>query len=63
MRALSRHVIRAAVEAVRQPGAASLEARLAENETIYERRLIGSRDMTEGIEAFLKKRAPNWKHE
>ena len=42
---------------------AALEARLAENETIYERRLIGSHDMTEGIEAFLQKRAPQWKHE
>jgi cyclohexa-1,5-dienecarbonyl-CoA hydratase len=63
IRALSRLVLRAAVEAMRRPGVAGLEERLAENETIYERRLIGSFDLDEGIEAFLEKRAPNWKHE
>jgi enoyl-CoA hydratase/carnithine racemase len=62
VRALSRVVLRATLEAMRAPHAAALEARLAENETIYERRLIASHDMTEGIEAFLQKRAPRWKH-
>jgi cyclohexa-1,5-dienecarbonyl-CoA hydratase len=62
IRALSRTVLRATVEAMRGPEAAALEARLAENETIYERRLVRSHDMTEGIEAFLQKRAPRWKH-
>jgi cyclohexa-1,5-dienecarbonyl-CoA hydratase len=62
IRALSRVVLRATVEAMRHHDAASLEERLAENETIYERRLFGSFDMNEGIEAFLEKRAPNWKH-
>jgi cyclohexa-1,5-dienecarbonyl-CoA hydratase len=63
IRALSRLVLRATVEAIRSGESSMLEARLAENETIYERRLIRSHDMTEGIEAFLSKRAPKWKHE
>jgi enoyl-CoA hydratase/carnithine racemase len=32
-------------------------------EEIYDRRLLRSFDMNEGIEAFLEKRAPVWKHE
>jgi cyclohexa-1,5-dienecarbonyl-CoA hydratase len=62
VRALSRSVLRATVEAMRRCDVAALEAQLAENETIYERRLFASSDMTEGIEAFLEKRAPKWKH-
>jgi enoyl-CoA hydratase/carnithine racemase len=54
IRARSRLVLRATLEAMRHPRAAALEASLAENETIYERRLIGSHDMTEGIEAFCR---------
>jgi cyclohexa-1,5-dienecarbonyl-CoA hydratase len=62
IRASSRHVLRATVEAMRAGAATALEARLGEIETIYERRLVGSFDMDEGIDAFLQKRAPNWKH-
>lgn len=63
IRALSRPVLRATVEAMRHPDVAALQRRLAESEAIYERRLIGTHDMNEGIDAFLEKRAPKWKHE
>jgi cyclohexa-1,5-dienecarbonyl-CoA hydratase len=63
LRGLSRLVLRSAVEALRGRDARSLEERLAENETIYERRLLASFDLNEGIDAFLEKRAPRWRHE
>jgi cyclohexa-1,5-dienecarbonyl-CoA hydratase len=62
IRAQSRAVLRATVEAMRAATLADLDRRLAETEEIYVRRLIGSEDMSEGIEAFLEKRAPRWKH-
>ena len=36
---------------------------LDEAERIYLRELVATRDMTEGIAAFLEKRQPAWKHE
>lgn len=63
VRALSRLVLRAAIEALRGSEAAPLAERLRTMEEIYDRRLLRSFDMNEGIEAFLEKRAPVWKHE
>jgi enoyl-CoA hydratase/carnithine racemase len=38
----------------------NLEARLKYAETIYLRELIKVKDMAEGLNAFLQKRAPVW---
>jgi len=35
---------------------------LAESERIYLEELAATRDMREGLEAFLAKRAPRWRH-
>jgi len=35
---------------------------LAAVESIYRRRLLGTRDAREGLDAFLEKRPPSWRH-
>ncbi len=39
---------------------ANLEARLKHSESIYLRELVKVKDMSEGLNAFLEKRAPRW---
>jgi cyclohexa-1,5-dienecarbonyl-CoA hydratase len=53
---------RAAKRAVRAGEERPLGEALTEAERIYLRELGASADMTEGIEAFLAKREPRWRH-
>jgi cyclohexa-1,5-dienecarbonyl-CoA hydratase len=53
---------RLAKRAVRAGELRPFDAALAEAERLYLRELAGSHDMSEGIEAFLAKRVPVWKH-
>ncbi len=62
IRAQSRAVLRPAIRALRRRTAAGIRAALLAAEETYTQALLGTADMTEGIEAFLAKRAPNWKH-
>ncbi|HUO86714.1 MAG TPA: enoyl-CoA hydratase-related protein [Thermoanaerobaculia bacterium] len=41
---------------------AAFERALAESERLYFEELVRTEDMEEGIEAFLAKRAPRWRH-
>lgn len=54
--------LRHAVRAVRGVFAATLFAQLAELEHDYLRDLMATADANEGIQAFLQKRAPQWRH-
>ncbi len=62
LRSQSRHVLRTTVLAMRRRSAPEIARALHEAEAIYSRELIGSADITEGIEAFLEKRSPRWRH-
>jgi cyclohexa-1,5-dienecarbonyl-CoA hydratase len=48
--------------AIRAGEGGAFEAALAECERLYLQELTASRDMAEGVEAFLAKRAPRWSH-
>lgn len=51
-----------AVRAAREPFADVARVRLADVETLYLQKLMRTRDATEGLQAFLEKRAPRWEH-
>jgi cyclohexa-1,5-dienecarbonyl-CoA hydratase len=53
---------RLAKRAVRAGDELPLAAAIGTAERLYLRELAASADMTEGIEAFLAKRPPNWRH-
>lgn len=54
-------VLALARKAARLPSRVSFEAALREAERIYLDELLKTEDVTEGIEAFLEKRDPEWK--
>jgi cyclohexa-1,5-dienecarbonyl-CoA hydratase len=54
--------LRLAVRAVRQSFSARLRAELPALERIYLQELMPSHDAVEGLQAFLDKRAPVWRH-
>jgi len=51
-----------AVRAARGAFAELARARLADVEALYLEELMRTRDATEGLQAFLEKRAPRWEH-
>jgi cyclohexa-1,5-dienecarbonyl-CoA hydratase len=51
-----------AVRAAREPFADLARARLADVEALYLQKLMRMRDPTEGLNAFLEKRAPRWEN-
>ena len=51
-----------AVRAAREPFADLARARLDDVEVLYLEKLMRTRDATEGLTAFLEKRAPKWEH-
>jgi len=51
-----------AVRAAREPFADLVRVRLADVEALYLQKLMRTRDATEGLVAFLEKRAPRWEH-
>lgn len=54
--------LRYAVRAARQEFAARIVARLAQVERLYLDELMRTCDATEGLQAFLAKRSPQWEH-
>jgi cyclohexa-1,5-dienecarbonyl-CoA hydratase len=58
--AKSRPVTRLALAAIRARRGRGFDAALAESERLYTRELTRTHDMTEGLEAFLAKRRPEW---
>jgi cyclohexa-1,5-dienecarbonyl-CoA hydratase len=56
-------VTRMTKRAVRAGELRPYPAAIAEAERIYLRELVGVGDMQEGLEAFLEKRTPRWRHE
>ena len=55
-------VLRLAKRALASPKT-NIEKRLEHSEAIYLRELVKIKDMREGLDAFLEKRAPNWSGE
>jgi cyclohexa-1,5-dienecarbonyl-CoA hydratase len=55
--------LRFAVEAMRANLSARLRAELPELERLYVEKLMATHDAREGLDAFLAKRAPVWRHE
>jgi cyclohexa-1,5-dienecarbonyl-CoA hydratase len=51
-----------AVRAAREPFAELARARLDVVEALYLEKLMATRDATEGLNAFIEKRQPNWEH-
>lgn len=58
----SSEALRHALLAARRGAHAELETEIAELERLYLERLMGTHDAREGIQAFLEKRTPQWKH-
>jgi cyclohexa-1,5-dienecarbonyl-CoA hydratase len=54
--------LRLALRAAREPFAELAQARLDGVEAMYLEELMATRDATEGLRAFLDKRAPQWEH-
>lgn len=54
--------LRLATKAIREPGRAEIEQRLAEAERLYLEDLLPTHDGVEGIKAFIEKRSPEWKN-
>ena len=54
--------LRYAVRAARHDFTTRIKTRLAQVERLYLDGLMNSRDATEGLEAFLAKRPPQWEH-
>lgn len=59
---LSASSLRHAHRAVRAATLAHYRARIGEAERLYLDELMGTHDANEGIEAFMNKRAPNWRN-
>ena len=55
-------VLGIAKAALREGGGADFDLRLKRIEDLYLQKLAETADMAEGIEAFLEKRPPEWKH-
>lgn len=58
----SASALRIATAAIRDSYAADVDARLAEAERIYVEEVLATHDGVEGIQAFLDKRSPVWRH-
>ncbi|HET7745872.1 MAG TPA: enoyl-CoA hydratase/isomerase family protein [Vicinamibacteria bacterium] len=61
LRPLSAHALRVAVRSGRPALLAALDGRLQAAEELYVRDVLSSHDGNEGIEAFLARRAPEWR--
>ena len=55
-------VLALAKKALREGAGGDFDRRLKRIENLYLQKLAGTADMTEGIEAFMEKRPPAWKH-
>ena len=62
-RPAKRVLLRLAVKAVRAGLASRVRTELPALEAIYLNELMTTRDATEGLQAFLDKRSPAWRHE
>jgi enoyl-CoA hydratase/carnithine racemase len=62
LRAQSAVVLESARRAIVEASALPFEAGLAHVEDLYLNQLLNLRDPVEGLEAFLEKRKPSWKH-
>lgn len=60
---LSTAALRCAKAALCAGPAADFSAALERTEDVYLERLMKTKDMAEGVQAFLEKRAPRWSHE
>lgn len=55
-------VLRLTVKGLRELSLRGLDAALKRSEEIYCRELLQTEDVEEGVQAFLAKRAPQWRH-
>jgi cyclohexa-1,5-dienecarbonyl-CoA hydratase len=56
-------VLRLTVRGLRELSLQDFNQALTRSEEIYCSELLKTADVTEGVEAFLEKRAPNWRHD
>ena len=62
IRSLSKSVMELALQATRRDRTRSLEANLRDAESLFLNQLMDLEDAAEGVQAFLEKRTPKWKH-
>jgi cyclohexa-1,5-dienecarbonyl-CoA hydratase len=62
LRSLSAPALEMSRRAITQSAGLSFEEALKEAENIYLNQLMSYKDPLEGVEAFIEKRAPRWKH-
>jgi enoyl-CoA hydratase/carnithine racemase len=55
-------VLRVTVQALREVALSGFDAALRRTEEIYIHQLLATRDVEEGVRAFLEKRKPLWTH-
>jgi cyclohexa-1,5-dienecarbonyl-CoA hydratase len=58
----SQAVTRITVQAIRAARSRDYDGALEESERLYLEELLNTNDMNEGIQSFLEKRSPVWKH-
>ena len=62
LRAKSRAALRIALKGLRESALKSFFSALERSEDLYLKELLATEDVEEGVQAFLEKRKPNWRH-